>query len=153
MGNCRSDPSIGDNLTPGNPLCFRRDGIKCRYSSCSSSFRLINFDYNCSSCGQVVPTDAELTAPSPGAISGPIIYSSSGRYSPAILIVTGPFFPPFLSTAVLAQPTSVPTMTTESCWWKRWRGWSRQCLERRSETTSHGVHHEFIKISSNLLYT
>jgi hypothetical protein len=61
---------IRDNI-PGNSntLHFRRDGIKCGY--CSSSTSLINFDYNCSSCRQLVPADAAMTIPGLGAISDP----------------------------------------------------------------------------------
>jgi len=58
---------IKDNIL-SNTLSFRRDDIQCGYSSSSSS--LINSDYNCSSCRQAVPSDAELTAPGPSTTSG-----------------------------------------------------------------------------------
>jgi hypothetical protein len=58
---------IRDNL-PGNTLRFRRDGIKCGY--CPSSDSLINSNWNCCSCHQAVPADAQLTATGPGTISG-----------------------------------------------------------------------------------
>ena len=57
---------IRDHLLPMNTLRFRIDGIKCR--NCLSSTSLINSAQNCASCQQVVPADAELTAPSPGII-------------------------------------------------------------------------------------
>ena len=58
---------IRDNL-PGNTHRFRRDEIKCGY--CTSSNSLINSNWNCCSCYQAVPVDAQLTATGPGAVSG-----------------------------------------------------------------------------------
>jgi len=60
---------IRDDFTPVKILRFRRDAIKCGY--CSSSSRLINFDFNCSSCGRLITENSELTVPGVGANLGP----------------------------------------------------------------------------------
>jgi hypothetical protein len=51
-----------------NTLSFRRNAIKCPF--CVSPSSLINGNHTCDSCGCVVPADAGLTHPDPGATSG-----------------------------------------------------------------------------------
>jgi hypothetical protein len=60
---------IRDDFTPVKILRFRKDAIKC--GNCSSSSRLINFDFNCSSCGRLITENSELTVPGVGANLGP----------------------------------------------------------------------------------
>ena len=53
--------SVPANL---NALCFIRDDIGCGY--CSSTSSLLNVAFDCNTCGQAVPPDAELTVPGNG---------------------------------------------------------------------------------------
>jgi len=54
-------------LMPANTLYFRRGDIKCRLCSSAS---LVNFDYTCESCQQVVPADIELSVSRPEMVPG-----------------------------------------------------------------------------------
>ena len=92
----RDHSSRPQSLMSSNTLYFKRGDINC--GNCWSSSSFINFQYNCSSCGEVVPADEELSTPGPGTVSGSIAHTVLWRKIQHIncggAIFSSPFSPP-----------------------------------------------------------